>query len=89
MKTTYLAILAIIFMLLILFIVGRNSNNKPDIQENGELVEDIENANTIAWIAPHPDDELWVSGLLAFVSLGYEKETYVISLNKKAHSTSP
>ena len=89
MNKNYLFISVIIFISFILFVDGCSITNKLDIQENGNLFEDIRNANTIAWIGPHPDDEIWVSGLLAYVSLGYYKETYVISLNKKAYSTSP
>lgn len=53
------------------------------------LIEDVKGARAIAWIAPHPDDEIWASALLGLASLGYGKDVYVVSLSRNATATYP
>lgn len=55
----------------------------------GNLLEDIGNATAVAWVGPHCDDEIVVSGLLALSSLHYEKDTYVVSFNEGASGFPP
>ena len=51
--------------------------------EDRTLLTDIEKADVIAWIAPHPDDDLFATALLAQASLNMKKTAYVISLHNK------
>lgn len=53
------------------------------------LLADLEGANAVAWIAPHPDDEIFASGVLGQASLGYRLESYVVSGNREATETYP
>lgn len=53
------------------------------------LLADLECANAVAWIAPHPDDEIFASGVLGQASLGFGLETYVVSGNREATETYP
>lgn len=50
--------------------------------EKRTLISDIKNSQVIAWIAPHCDDEIFASALLAYASFGLNKTVYVISLHK-------
>ena len=54
-----------------------------------EMLQEIENAAAIAWVGPHCDDEIVVSGLLALSSFHYNKDTYVVSLNEGATAFPP
>ncbi len=53
------------------------------------LFDDVKSARAVAWIGPHPDDEIWASGLLGFASLGCGKNVYVVSLSRNATATYP
>ena len=59
--------------------VNKNVNQEP---EERDLMSDLRNAKTIAWIAPHCDDEIFVGGMLSYAGLGLNKKTYVISMHK-------
>lgn len=53
------------------------------------LLEDIEQAAAIAWVGPHRDDEIVVTGFLALCSYVYKKRTYVVPFTKGATSFPP
>lgn len=55
----------------------------------GTLLEDIEHATAVAWVGPHCDDEIVVSGLLALSSPHYKRDTYAVSFNEGASSFPP
>ena len=57
--------------------------------EERSLISDLERARVVAWIGPHPDDEIYVSGILAYSALGLGNETYSISLHNKGGSAFP
>ena len=44
------------------------------------LIGDLVEAESVLWVGPHCDDEIWASGFLALSSLGYGKKTYVVCL---------
>lgn len=48
-----------------------------------DLTQDIKDADVVIWIGAHPDDELYVCGLLSEASLLEGKQVYVVSLKLK------
>jgi hypothetical protein len=61
----------------------------PEEVAEGILLQEIENAAGVAWIGPHCDDEIVVSGLLALSGLHYKKDTYAVSFNEGATEFPP
>lgn len=52
------------------------------------ILSDIKNANHIALICAHPDDEILIPGLLSLSTHRYNKDVYVISLSNTANINS-
>lgn len=63
---------------------SKEKDATPEELAKGILLQEIEHATAIAWIGPHCDDEIVVSGLLALSGLHYKKDTYAVSFNQGA-----
>lgn len=81
----------VLTLVLLIFLAGctipSEDTSTPEVE--GNLLEDLERATAVAWVGPHCDDEIFVSGLLALSSLQYEKDTYAVSFNEGASSFPP
>jgi len=88
-----LIIILVVLFLIVIQIVPKKHNiplkSDESTPKENVLLQEIKNSNTIAWIAPHNDDEILSSGVIALSSLSYKKDVYVITFNNKSTITSP
>jgi len=76
-------------LFIVVFLAGAVYTECPGNPRTAGLLAAIESSAGVAWIAPHCDDEIYASGLLALASLGFKKRVFVVSLNKNASATQP
>ncbi len=80
----------VVLLAVVLAVSGCTSQGEtgPESQ-NSTLIGDIRSSEVIAWVAPHCDDEIFASEVLALASLGYGKEVYSVSLAEGASAFPP
>jgi hypothetical protein len=77
----------------ILLITGCGApSDTPEYEQEPQpesLLEAIGEASAIAWVGPHRDDEIVVTGFLALCTYVYKKRTYVVPFTTGATSFPP
>lgn len=73
----FIAILIIALVSSFWVLSGRFSGSQTD--NEGNLMSNLEQIKTIMWIGAHPDDEVYVAGLLAYASKVEKKKCVIVS----------
>ncbi len=75
-KRAYLLCIAILALVILSIFIFLTCNVA---EEKGYLLSELSSAEKIMWIGPHPDDEVYVAGLLALASLEMGKNCVIVS----------